>query len=130
MTTEKEAIDTQDLLCLADVLITDYSSCYFDYLLLSRPIILFAYDLHSYVAERGLYYPLDDLAMGPLATDVSGLASELDDSLADPNRYASRLCSLRNQYQAHRNGGSAARVTAAIRECLGRGREHGTALPA
>lgn len=47
--------DTNQLLAIVDVLITDYSSIAFDYLPLERPIIYFAYDLGSYIEDRGLY---------------------------------------------------------------------------
>lgn len=40
----------------ADILISDYSSCFFDYLVLNRPIIHFIYDYESYKRkDRGIY---------------------------------------------------------------------------
>ncbi|WP_408070389.1 CDP-glycerol glycerophosphotransferase family protein [Butyrivibrio sp. JL13D10] len=47
--------DMQELLCAADMLITDYSSCIWDYALLLRPCILFIPDEDNYLANRGLY---------------------------------------------------------------------------
>ncbi len=46
---------SDELLPLADALITDYSSIYFDFLYFRRPIILFAPDLDMYQETRGLY---------------------------------------------------------------------------
>lgn len=43
-----------DLFKVADVLISDYSSCVTDYCILERPIICFAYDYEEYKAARGL----------------------------------------------------------------------------
>lgn len=43
-----------DLFKVADVLISDYSSCITDYSILERPIICFAYDYETYKAKRGL----------------------------------------------------------------------------
>lgn len=55
-----EDIETQTLLAQSDILITDYSACYIDYLLLDRPIIFFTYDLEDYLhKERDLYFPFD-----------------------------------------------------------------------
>ncbi|MCF1426227.1 CDP-glycerol glycerophosphotransferase family protein [Lactiplantibacillus plantarum] len=52
----KENIETQDLLCYADILITDYSSVYVDFALLNRPIIHYLYDEEYYLNnDRGLY---------------------------------------------------------------------------
>ncbi len=46
---------SNEILTFADMLITDYSSIYFDYLYYRRPIVLFAPDLDEYEARRGLY---------------------------------------------------------------------------
>ena len=46
---------SDELFPLADAMITDYSSIYFDYLYFRRPIILFAPDLEEYLSNRGLY---------------------------------------------------------------------------
>ncbi|WP_186764361.1 CDP-glycerol glycerophosphotransferase family protein [Arthrobacter yangruifuii] len=55
------AIDTNDLLAVVDVLITDYSSIFFDFIPAGRPIIYYAYDREEYEAERGLYFDMDAL---------------------------------------------------------------------
>lgn len=49
------AIPTEELLPVADLLITDYSSVMFDFLFYQRPIVLFAPDLEQYGAGRGFY---------------------------------------------------------------------------
>lgn len=46
---------SDELLTLADAMITDYSSIYFDFLFFRKPIILFAPDLDAYIRDRGLY---------------------------------------------------------------------------
>ncbi|MET7369852.1 CDP-glycerol glycerophosphotransferase family protein [Streptomyces sp. NPDC005566] len=58
--------DVSELLALADVLVTDYSSIMFDYALLDRPVVLFAPDLDAYAAERGSYFDLRAKAPGPV----------------------------------------------------------------
>ncbi len=50
--------DMADLLVIADVLVTDYSSCAYDFLLTRRPGFLYAPDCADYEQRRGLYYPL------------------------------------------------------------------------
>jgi len=54
-------IDTNSLLSVVDVLITDYSSIAFDYMALARPILYYTYDREEYELERGLYFPLEEL---------------------------------------------------------------------
>lgn len=48
-------LSAEQLLTVADGLITDYSSIYFDYLYYRKPVILFAPDLEDYERRRGLY---------------------------------------------------------------------------
>lgn len=50
-----------DLYAIADLLITDYSSCFFDYSVLEKPVLCFAYDREEYEAKRGLYLKLEDV---------------------------------------------------------------------
>lgn len=49
-----------DLYCVADFLISDYSSAYFDFAILDKPIFCFAYDLEEYAEKRGLYLNLEE----------------------------------------------------------------------
>lgn len=58
--------DVSELLCLADALITDYSSIMFDYALLDRPMAFFTPDLEEYAAGRGSYFDLRAEAPGPV----------------------------------------------------------------
>ena len=54
-------VETQTLLYQADILISDYSACYIDYLLLDKPIIFHAYDLEVFQkTEREMYFKFDD----------------------------------------------------------------------
>lgn len=51
--------DTQELLCAADLLVTDYSSVMWDYCLMKRPILLYVSDVKKYEAQdRGFYTPI------------------------------------------------------------------------
>ena len=52
--------DVMDLLLVTDVMVSDYSSCIFDFLLTGRPGFLYAQDLDEYEKMRGLYYPLSE----------------------------------------------------------------------
>lgn len=50
----------QELLCTADMLISDYSSCIWDYSFMYRPCILFTPDLNEYKSNRDFYFPIED----------------------------------------------------------------------
>lgn len=65
--TETMAID--DLLCVADICISDYSSLVFEYSLFEKPMIFFAYDKAEYDDWRGFYYNYDEMTPGPICTE-------------------------------------------------------------
>ena len=69
--------DMYDLLALADVLVTDYSSCVFEFALLRRPIILVAGDLEAYEQDPGLYVDMRTDMVGALVTDTDGVAAAI-----------------------------------------------------
>ena len=74
--------DTQLLLKHASILITDYSSCYVDYLLLNKPVIFYNYDLESYMLnDRDLYFDYDKTTPGPKVKDFSSLLTCVKDYL-------------------------------------------------
>ncbi|MDQ0199783.1 CDP-glycerol glycerophosphotransferase family protein [Neobacillus ginsengisoli] len=77
--------DTQELLLATDILITDYSSCYFDFLLLDRPIIHYTYDYQSYGSiDRGFYYQLEDVCGGSLVNTKEELIESINDNFNTP----------------------------------------------
>lgn len=75
--------DIKDLYMVADVLITDYSSVFFDYSLLGKPIIFFTYDLKKYEGQlRGFYFDFKKLAPGDICETNDELLSSLDKVVA------------------------------------------------
>lgn len=59
--------NTNELLLVTDVLITDYSSIPFEYSILERPMIFYAYDLEEYEQQRGFWEDYETLVPGPIA---------------------------------------------------------------
>lgn len=53
--------DMQELLCAADVLLTDYSSCMGDMALMKKPVFLYTPDLEEYIEDRGFYWDIYSL---------------------------------------------------------------------
>ncbi|WP_152035043.1 CDP-glycerol glycerophosphotransferase family protein [Pseudomonas ovata] len=63
----------------AHALITDYSSCFIDFMLTGRPQISFAFDKDQYAGqERGMFYNLEDVFPGVVCEDFSTLLDTLD----------------------------------------------------
>ncbi len=71
--------DINDLLIICDVLVTDYSSVIFDYLLVNKPIVYYTYDLEEYTGYggRGLYFDFDEYVYGEIATDQEQLVEAI-----------------------------------------------------
>ena len=67
-----------DLYAIADILIGDYSSAYFDYAVTEKPFLCFAYDRAEYERKRGLYFPLEEL-LCPIVETEDALLETLKD---------------------------------------------------
>lgn len=90
-------IETYDFLNMADCLITDYSSVFFDFANTRRKIILFTYDLEDYLQERGLYFNLKSLPF-PIVGDVNSLVKELNTARNyDDTKFLEKFCSYDNK---------------------------------
>ena len=68
-----DSMTIEDLLCTADVCVSDYSSLVFEYALFEKPMLFLAYDLDDYFDYRGFYYDYHDLAPGPIVRDTTGV---------------------------------------------------------
>jgi len=69
--------DINDLYVASDMLVTDYSSVFFDYANLKRPIVFYMYDLEAYATElRGFYLDLDELP-GPIVQTEDELVAAI-----------------------------------------------------
>lgn len=73
-----EERDINDLLLITDILITDYSSVIFDYVLVNKPIILYTYDLKDYEGGRGLYFPFEEYVYGSVCKNMKELVEAID----------------------------------------------------
>lgn len=69
--------DINDLLTVADVLVTDFSSVIFDYFLLDKPVVYFIYDRENYQENRGLYFDFKDYLYGEVTFDRRSLAAAI-----------------------------------------------------
>lgn len=67
----------EELLCVSDICISDYSSLVFEYSLFERPMIFFAYDMEDYLDWRGFYYDYDSLTPGPVVKTNEALIAQI-----------------------------------------------------
>ena len=80
-------LDIHPLLPEFDVLITDYSSLYYDFILLERPVIIYTYDRRAYNRESRLFaLNFDENVVGETATNEEQLRNLLESQLrVNPN---------------------------------------------
>jgi len=103
--------DTQELLCITDILVTDYSSIYQDFLLLNRPILFYTYDYDEYVSKRGIYYKhLEEIAPGPILYTSDELLKALRTANNTSEKYEQKRIELRNYFNKYNDGNSSERL--------------------
>ncbi|MCX8131254.1 MAG: CDP-glycerol glycerophosphotransferase family protein [Clostridia bacterium] len=100
-------VSMYDILGLFDVLVTDYSSIYFDYLLLDRPIVFVTSDLNTYKSGRGLIFEdYDFWTPGPKTKTFDEYVQCLRKCLQDKEYYKAErklVNGLVNQYTDNRS---------------------------
>nr|WP_026575887.1 CDP-glycerol glycerophosphotransferase family protein [Bacillus sp. UNC438CL73TsuS30] len=101
--------DIQELYLISDLLITDYSSVFFDYANLKRPMIFFTYDLDEYKEDiRGFYFDFEKKAPGPLVKTTDEVIIAIKNMGKDQistekfNEFYQRFCYLEDGYAAER----------------------------
>jgi Putative glycosyl/glycerophosphate transferases involved in teichoic acid biosynthesis TagF/TagB/EpsJ/RodC len=70
--------EIDELLCIADICISDYSSLIYEYSLFEKPMVFYAYDLEKYGDWRGFYYSYEELTPGPIFTENEEMISYIE----------------------------------------------------
>ena len=106
--------DINDLYIISDLLITDYSSVFFDYSILKRPIIFYMYDLDDYKNKmRDFYIDLKDLP-GDIIKEEEDLIKSIDKS--NSFKYDKKYEKFNLKYTYLEDGKASERVTEEIFE--------------
>ena len=100
------AMDVNDLLFSVDLLITDYSSIVFEYSVLDRPMLFFAYDLDEYGSERDFYVPFAEFVPGRIVRTFP----ELVDAIEREDFEFEKVAPFARRHFAHLDGSSTDRV--------------------
>lgn len=100
-----------ELMQVSDCLITDYTSGYFDYLLLDKPVIFNFYDEERYEHTRGFTFsPVSSILAGDVVRDCSSLKTALCDMESNYIRHKEKRKFIRNLCFKHQDGGTCKRV--------------------
>ncbi|MFX0048770.1 MAG: CDP-glycerol glycerophosphotransferase family protein [Candidatus Hermodarchaeota archaeon] len=106
----KKEADIQELLLISDILVTDYSSMIFDYLLLNRPILLFTYDLEEYAKARGMYYNFEEIAPGPIVFKGRELIETIKNIERIDDDFKEKRELIKNRFNKYTDGKSIERI--------------------
>ena len=99
--------DISSLYLIADILITDYSSVFFDYAILKRPIYFYMYDLQSYRDElRGFYLDIYQDLPGEIIENENLLLSKIKQNDYDYDK----LVTFNQRFNNHEDGNASKRV--------------------
>lgn len=100
--------DINELYILGDLLITDYSSVFFDYSILKRPMIFYMYDLEEYQHElRDFYFDIKELP-GPIVEKEKDLVKAIKE--IEHFRYDKKYEDFNNKYTYLDDGNASKRV--------------------
>ncbi|MFW6046676.1 MAG: CDP-glycerol glycerophosphotransferase family protein [Candidatus Woesearchaeota archaeon] len=108
---EKNNLELYKVLGQSDLLITDYSSVYLDYLLTNKPMIFIPTDLEYYKSFRGLLLePYNLWTPGPKVYTQQELEREILKSLNDITYYAEERKKLKEIFHKYQDNKSSERV--------------------
>lgn len=108
--------DIRDLYLISDLLITDYSSVFFDFAILDRPIIFFMYDLETYRDQlRGFYIDIEE-APGPIVETQEELFKAINELKDSDVRMNPKFSVFKNKFSSLEDGDATKRVVKAFLE--------------
>jgi hypothetical protein len=110
-----------DVLSHTDILLTDYSSTYFDFLLLDRPVIFNFPDIENYKAERGFSFePIETICAGIIVKTAEELVDALSHCLNSnfENKKNEKLKIVKSLIHKYHDGNSSERINNFITELI------------
>jgi CDP-glycerol glycerophosphotransferase (TagB/SpsB family) len=110
--------DVQPILRMTDILITDYSSIYMDYLLLDKPVIFLPYDRQTYTEkDKGLLFDYDWITPGPKCYSQDELQKALIEYIVkQKDDFSEKREKIRNLAFKYKDGKASERMWNFIRE--------------
>ena len=109
--------DIQELYLISDVLITDYSSVMFDYAILRRPMLFFAYDMEFYKEGlRNFYFDMFEEVPGPIVEDTDGLIEEIRKLDDYESRYGQKYDAFQNKFNEFDKGTASKQIIDLIKD--------------
>ena len=107
--------DISELYLISDILITDYSSVFFDYANLKRPMLFFTYDLEKYRdVLRGFYIDVEKEVPGPLLYTTDEVVGAIKNISSVQKEYAARYEVFYNRFCEWEDGHASQKVVESV----------------
>lgn len=99
-------VKIETALCAADILIADYSSLIFEYSLLNKPMLFYAYDLEEYDRDRSFYFDYKSFVPGKLIFDND----EIIESIKSADFQTEKIAPFKERFMGACDGESTKRI--------------------
>ncbi len=107
--TEKYGLS--ELMKASDALLTDYTSGYYDYLLLDKPVIFNFHDVELYKSTRGFTFtPIESICAGEIVKDATGLEKALSCLDENADKFGAMRHFVKNLVYSYSDTGSTERI--------------------
>lgn len=112
--------DISELYLISDILITDYSSVFFDYANLKRPMLFFTYDLDKYRdILRGFYIDIEEELPGPLLFTTEEIITAVNNIDKLKSEYQKKYDAFYEKYCSWEDGQASRKVAEAVFQLKG-----------
>lgn len=108
--THMQEPDLQNLFENADILVTDYSSAFIDWLILDKPVIFSPYDLEEYSKINGLLDDYNNLVPPPVCNNREEVFQCITEAISNPNKYQEQRHEAKRKYLGSIGNGASERV--------------------
>lgn len=110
--------DISEIYLISDICITDYSSVFFDYANLKRPILFYTYDIEKYKNQlRGFYISMQDEVPGPLLMTSEEVIDAIQNIDQINEQYAERYKEFYNRFCSYDDGHASENI---VKEVFGK----------
>ncbi|MEC1752695.1 CDP-glycerol glycerophosphotransferase family protein [Bacillus mojavensis] len=111
-------VDTNQLLSVTDILITDYSSIFFDYLITDKPILFYMWDADDYNEQRGQYFRNDELP-GPILYNIKEVENAINNINNIIPEFEQKYIDFKKNFTNHEDGKVTERIVEYIFKNVG-----------
>lgn len=108
-----DEMDANLILGITDVLITDYSSIFFDYLVTDKPVIFYAWDHELYSSYRGMYFDDNELP-GPILDDIESVGHALQHTNQISEHYQHKYQQIKEKVVPYDDGQVTTRIVQTV----------------